>query len=109
MQTTNGNSFSDVLSNYKDGSNSPTEGFKGSENLQISQDGTVTAIKPGDATIEAKIPGLAAKSGFLVHKSTWPSWVLCRWFYQLGYRCSCWSIRINFASFTIIIWTGDAC
>ena len=45
------------------------EGFKGSENLKVSQDGTVTAIKPGDATIEAKIPGLAAKSGFLFIKA----------------------------------------
>ena len=42
---------------------------KGSENLAVSQDGTVTAIKPGDATIEAKIPGLAAKSGFLFIKA----------------------------------------
>ena len=31
------------------------EGFKRFENLKVSQDGTVTAIKPGDATIEAKI------------------------------------------------------
>ena len=29
---------------------------KGSENIKVSQDGLVTAIKPGDATIEAKIP-----------------------------------------------------
>ena len=42
---------------------------KGSENLKVSQDGTVTALKPGDATIEAKIPGLAAKSGFLFIKA----------------------------------------
>ena len=42
---------------------------KGSENIKVSQDGTVTAIKPGDATIEAKIPGLAAKSGFLFIKA----------------------------------------
>ena len=42
---------------------------KGSENIKVSQDGLVTAIKPGDATIEAKIPGLAAKSGFLFIKA----------------------------------------
>ena len=41
------------------------ESFKRVRKLKVSQDGTVTAIKPGDATIEAKIPGLAAKSGFL--------------------------------------------
>ena len=42
---------------------------KGSENIKVTQDGLVTAIKPGDATIEAKIPGLAAKSGFLFIKA----------------------------------------
>ena len=35
----------------------------------FKSDGTVTAISPGDATVEAKIPGLAAKSGFLFIKA----------------------------------------
>ena len=71
LQTTNGNSYSEVLSKYDNGSKFlPTwKVSKGSENLKVSQDGTVTAIKPGDATIEAKIPGLAAKSGFLFIKA----------------------------------------
>ena len=71
LQTTNGNSYSEVLSKYDNGSKFlPTwKVSKGSENLRVSQDGTVTAIKPGDATIEAKIPGLAAKSGFLFIKA----------------------------------------
>jgi len=71
LQTTNGNSYSEVLSKYDNGSKFlPTWTVsKGSENLKVSQDGTVTAIKPGDATIEAKIPGLAAKSGFLFIKA----------------------------------------
>jgi len=71
LQTTNGNSYSEVLSKYDNGSKFlPTwKVSKGTENLKISQDGTVTAIKPGDATIEAKIPGLAAKSGFLFIKA----------------------------------------
>ena len=61
----------EVLSKYDNGSKFlPTWSVsKGSENLKVSQDGTVTAIKPGDATIEAKIPGLAAKSGFLFIKA----------------------------------------
>ena len=42
---------------------------KGSDNIKVSKEGLVTAIKPGDATIEAKIPGLAAKSGFLFIKA----------------------------------------
>ena len=71
LQTTNGNSYSEVLSNYENGSKFlPTWTVsKGSEIIKVSQDGLVTAIKPGDATIEAKIPGLAAKSGFLFIKA----------------------------------------
>jgi len=71
LQTTNGNSYSEVLSNYENGSNflPAWKVSKGSENVKISQDGTVTALKPGDATIEARIPGLAAKSGFLFIKA----------------------------------------
>jgi len=71
LQTTNGTSYSEVLSKFDNGSKFlPTwKVSKGSENLKISQEGLVTAIKPGDATIEAKIPGLAAKSGFLFIKA----------------------------------------
>ena len=71
LQTTNGKSYSDVLSKFDNGSKFlPTwKVSKGSEYLKISQEGLVTAIKPGDATIEAKIPGLAAKSGFLFIKA----------------------------------------
>ena len=67
LQTTSGNSYTDILSKFDNGSKFlPTWSVsKGSENLKVSQDGTVTAIKPGDATIEAKIPA-AAKSGFLL-------------------------------------------
>jgi len=71
LQTTNGTSYSEVLSKFDNGSKFlPTwKVSKGSENIKISQEGLVTAIKPGDATIEAKIPGLAAKSGFLFIKA----------------------------------------
>ena len=71
LQTTNGKSYSEVLSGFKNGNDFLPSWTvsKGSENLQVSQDGTVKALKPGDATIEAKIPGLAAKSGFLFIKA----------------------------------------
>ncbi len=36
---------------------------KGEDIVKVSSDGTVNALNPGDATVEAKIPGLAAKSG----------------------------------------------
>ena len=71
LQTTNGNSYLDVLSKYDEGSRfTPSWSVsKGTDNIKVSQDGLVTALKPGDATIEAKIPGLAAKSGFLFIKA----------------------------------------
>ena len=71
LQTTTGNNYSEVLSKYEEGSKfMPSWSVsKGSENVKISNEGVVTPIKPGDATIEAKIPGLAAKSGFLFIKA----------------------------------------
>jgi len=71
LQTTDGGSYSELLSKFDNGSKfKPTwKVSKGSEFLKVSDSGTVTPIKPGDATIEAKIPGLAAKSGFLFIKA----------------------------------------
>ncbi len=67
LQTTDGGSYSELLTKFDNGSKfEPTwKVSKGSEFLEVSDSGVVTPIKPGDATIEAKIPGLAAKSGFL--------------------------------------------
>ena len=71
LQTTSGNNYSEELAKYDEGSKFlPTWSIsKGSENVKISDEGLVTPIKTGDATIEAKIPGLAAKSGFLFIKA----------------------------------------
>ena len=71
FQTTDGGSYSDLLSKFDNGSKfEPSwKVSKGSEFLEVSDSGIVTPIKPGDATIEAKIPGLAAKSGFLFIKA----------------------------------------
>ncbi len=71
LQTTTGNNYSEILSKYDEGSKFvPSWSVtKGSENVKISEDGIVTPLKTGDATIEAKIPGLAAKSGFLFIKA----------------------------------------
>ncbi|MGC9504938.1 membrane protein insertase YidC [Baaleninema sp.] len=38
---------------------------KGQERLQVNEDGSLVALAPGKATIEGKIPGLAANKGFL--------------------------------------------
>ena len=71
LQTTAGNNYSEVLSKYDQGSKFlPSWSVsKGAENVKISDQGIVTPLQPGDATIEAKIPGLAAKSGFLFIKA----------------------------------------
>lgn len=42
---------------------------KGAERLQINADGTVTGAEPGEATIQATIPGIAANEGFLFIKA----------------------------------------
>lgn len=38
---------------------------KGEERLRINPDGTIEALAPGEATIQATIPGIAADKGFL--------------------------------------------
>ncbi len=71
LQTMNGDSYVNELQKYENGSNfSPSwKVTKGEDIVKVSSDGTVNALNPGDATVEAKIPGLAAKSGFLFIKA----------------------------------------
>jgi YidC/Oxa1 family membrane protein insertase len=42
---------------------------KGEGLVSVDQNGAIHAIAPGDVTVEAKIPGLAARSGFLFIKA----------------------------------------
>ncbi len=71
LQTMSGDSYVNELQKYENGSKfSPSwKVTKGEDIVKVSSDGTVNAINPGDATVEAKIPGLAAKSGFLFIKA----------------------------------------
>ena len=71
LQTVSGSNYSEILTKYDEGSKFlPSWSVsKGSENVSVNNEGIVTPIQPGDATIEAKIPGLAAKSGFLFIKA----------------------------------------
>tara|TARA_B100001540_G_scaffold180995_1_gene159659 strand:+ start:2933 stop:4081 length:1149 start_codon:yes stop_codon:yes gene_type:complete len=71
LQTVNGDSYVNELQKYENGSKfSPSwKVTKGEDIVKVSSDGTVNALNPGDATVEAKIPGLAAKSGFLFIKA----------------------------------------
>ncbi len=71
LQTLNGDSYVNELKKYENGPKfSPSwKVTKGEDIVKVASDGTVNALNPGDATIEAKIPGLAAKSGFLFIKA----------------------------------------
>ena len=71
LQTISGESYVNELKKYEDGPKfSPSwKVTKGEDIIKVSSDGTVNALRPGDATVEAKIPGLAAKSGFLFIKA----------------------------------------
>jgi YidC/Oxa1 family membrane protein insertase len=67
LHTKAGDSFASVLSAAENGSRfQPTWSVtKGEGIVSVDQNGTITAITTGDATVEAKVPGLAARSGFL--------------------------------------------
>ena len=42
---------------------------KGSERITINDDGVISALEPGEATIQGTIPGIAANTGFLFIKA----------------------------------------
>lgn len=68
FQTLDGKSLNTLLSEYpnSDKDLQPIlEVTKGSERVRINEDGTITALEPGDATIQVTIPGIAANTGFL--------------------------------------------
>ncbi|KGG12057.1 Inner membrane protein translocase component YidC [Prochlorococcus sp. MIT 0601] len=71
LETPSGEVYTNLLSRFKDGGKfTPTwKVTKGDDLVQVSSEGKVSARYPGDATIEGKIPGLAAKSGFLFIKA----------------------------------------
>ena len=71
LQTPQGEKYSQALSRYEDGPKFTPKWkvTKGEGIVSVSSDGTIKAISTGDATVEAKIPGLAAKSGFLFIKA----------------------------------------
>ena len=67
LHTKDGGSFASVLSGVDGGGAfTPTWSVtKGEGLVSVDQSGSIHAIAPGDVTVEAKIPGLAARSGFL--------------------------------------------
>jgi len=71
LHTREGGSFASVLADVENGEAfSPSwKVSKGEGIVSVAADGTITALAPGDATVEATIPGLAARSGFLFIKA----------------------------------------
>ena len=66
LQTIEGKSLNTWLKEYSVTNIEPNlEVTKGSERLKISEDGTIKALEPGDATIQVTVPGIAANTGFL--------------------------------------------
>ena len=71
LHTREGGSFASVLASVDNG-----DAFKpnwavskGEGVVSVDADGTITALAPGDATVDATVPGLAARSGFLFIKA----------------------------------------
>ena len=71
LQTKSGDAFSDVVDGVENGQSflPAWTVTKGESIVSVSDDGQITALAPGDATVEGKIPGLAARSGFLFIKA----------------------------------------
>ncbi|MDM7954054.1 MAG: membrane protein insertase YidC [Cyanobium sp. CZS 25K] len=71
LHSKEGTSFASLLSTVEHGDSfSPSWVVtKGDNVVQVDDQGKITALAPGDATVEARIPGLAARSGFLFIKA----------------------------------------
>ena len=66
LQTPDGKSLNKLLDEYPESNIEPTlQVTKGSERVKINEDGTITALEPGEATVEVTLPGIAANTGFL--------------------------------------------
>ncbi|MBE9012650.1 membrane protein insertase YidC, partial [Pseudanabaenaceae cyanobacterium LEGE 13415] len=66
FQTVDGKPFSELLKEYPESHLTPRlKATTGAERIKINDDGTIEALQPGEATIQAFIPGIAADKGFL--------------------------------------------
>ena len=71
LQTKSGEAFDEVLDGVENGKSFLPDWTvtKGESIVSVSETGEITALAAGDATVEGKIPGLAARSGFLFIKA----------------------------------------
>ncbi|MDX1978588.1 MAG: membrane protein insertase YidC [Pseudanabaenaceae cyanobacterium bins.68] len=66
LQTTTGESFSTLAAKHPEVNITPQwQITKGAELVNLGADGTITTLKPGEVTVQATVPGLAASKGFL--------------------------------------------
>lgn len=66
LQTPEGKSLQTLLQEHTNSNVEPSLNItKGSERIKLNQDGTITALEPGEATIQVTVPGIAADTGFL--------------------------------------------
>ena len=70
LQTVEGKSLAQLFATADEKNIKPTFTVtKGEERVKVNPDGTIEAIAPGEATVQATVPGLAAKTGFLFIKA----------------------------------------
>jgi len=72
LQTAEGQSIASLAAEYNEDPSSfqpKWEVIKGDDVVTIDEAGNITALAPGDATVRAQAPGLAANKGFLFIKA----------------------------------------
>jgi YidC/Oxa1 family membrane protein insertase len=72
LQTAEGKSIASLAAEYNEDPSSfqpKWEVIKGDDIVTIDEAGNITALAPGDATVRAQAPGLAANKGFLFIKA----------------------------------------
>lgn len=70
FQTVSGKPLGEILQDYPETQISPIwKVTKGEDRVQVEADGTITALQPGDVTVQGVVPGLAASKGFLFIKA----------------------------------------
>lgn len=65
FQTAEGKPFTELEAEYGNSLASRFKVTNGAERIKLNEDGTIEALQPGDATVQAFIPGLASDKGFL--------------------------------------------
>jgi YidC/Oxa1 family membrane protein insertase len=66
FQSVEGKPLKELISQNPDTQLTPRwQVTKGEDRVRINEDGTIEALQPGEATIQATLPGLAANKGFL--------------------------------------------